>query len=203
MRYSKLAVLFSLIVVVIICEPALAQTSHAPVQPIQFQRAKIFIDGTNLFYRLEAMKIEVINLLSIIRPHIGRRDLVRAYLYTIPYHFERAKKVHQPAAFDGLRIVYGEGIPTADGNIKEKGVDALLVTDLIYHAANKNCDYALLVSADQDFVRALQRIEDFGCRTGVLAIGSEAPDSLRSACDNYTFLDKQSVLGSGNAIPKV
>ena len=58
MRYSKLAVLFSLIVVVIICEPALAQTSHAPVQPIQFQRAKIFIDGTNLFYRLEAMKIE-------------------------------------------------------------------------------------------------------------------------------------------------
>ncbi len=95
--------------------------------------------------------------------------------------------------------MYGEGVPTKDGNIKEKGVDALLVADLIYHAANKNCDYALLVSVDADFVQALRRVEDFGCRTGVLAIGSEAPGSLRSACDDYHFLDRDRMLQRGQA----
>jgi hypothetical protein len=35
-----------------------------PIPPIQFQKAMVFIDGTNLFYRLEAAKLSLIKTLQ-------------------------------------------------------------------------------------------------------------------------------------------
>jgi uncharacterized LabA/DUF88 family protein len=78
-----------------------------------------------------------------------------------------------------------------DGNIKEKGVDALLVADLIYHAAQKNIDYAIVVTHDTDFVQPLKRVEDFGCRTSLVAMCFDASDRLKMACDNYLLADLQ------------
>ncbi len=158
-------------------------------RPIEFQKAMVFIDGTNLFYRLEGNKLNLnTNLVQIFNNFINGRQLIRTYLYTIEQHFDKAKNFHGDYISNGVRTVYGEGVPTKDGNIKEKGVDALLVADLVYHAAVKNYDYALLVSTDTDFVQALRRVEDFGCRTGVLSICSEIPERLRNASDDtYTL----------------
>lgn len=100
----------------------------------------------------------------------------------------------------GLRVVLGEAVPQQDGNVKEKMVDALLVADLVYHAASKNYEYALLVSADTDFLRALTRVEDFGCRTGVLAICCELPQRLRDACDNWIILDADEMIRHGYSV---
>ncbi|MBD1925699.1 NYN domain-containing protein [Trichocoleus sp. FACHB-90] len=166
-----------------------------PIPPIQFQKAMVFIDGTNLFYRLEAAKLSLNqNLAEIFTHFTDSRQIVRVYLYTIEQHLKKAKDFHGSHITEGIRIVYGEGIPTKDGNIKEKGVDALLVADIVYHAAVKNYDYALVVSTDTDFVKALQRIEDFGCRTGVLAVCGDLPDRLREACDEPKILTKETML---------
>ncbi|MGH8727043.1 MAG: NYN domain-containing protein [Burkholderiales bacterium] len=70
---------------------------------------------------------------------------------------------------------------------EEKGVDALLVADMVYHAAAKNYDYALLISVDADFAHPLRRVEDFGCRTGVVAVCCELPDLLNQIAD-HTYL---------------
>jgi len=110
---------------------------------------------------------------------------VRAYLYTVQQHLDKATQVHGENLCKGIRIVLGDGIQKKDGNIKEKGVDALLVADMIYHAASRNCEYALHVTTDTDFVYVLRRVEDFGCRTGILAICCEAPSRLVDACDDY------------------
>jgi uncharacterized LabA/DUF88 family protein len=146
-----------------------------------------FIDGTNLFHRLESHKWRL-------KPHglwrlcwMGLRtqtELIRAYLYTSQPHYDRARGMHD-AEFDrGVRLVLGDAIPTGDGNYREKGVDALLVADLVYHAAARNCDQALLVSVDTDFARALSRVEDFGCRTMVMGVGvEEVPARLIAAAD--------------------
>lgn len=160
-----------------------------PVKPQEFQKAMVFIDGTNLFYRLSGEKLNLNqNLAQIFNIFISSRQLIRTYLYTVEQHFEKAKTFHGDHISNDIRIVYGEGIPTGDGNIKEKGVDALLVADLVYHAAVKNYDYALLVSTDTDFVQALRRVEDFGCRTGILGVCSNIPDRLRNASDDtYTL----------------
>lgn len=189
--------LFSLIILLFLCEPSFAQVGGT--SPIRFQKAMIFIDGTNLFYRLESLKIIVPDFVKLVRPGVGSRQLVRTYLYTIKEHYEKALAIHGEQCFKGIRTVFGQGIPLKDGNVKEKGVDALLVADLIYHAANKNIDHAVLVSVDTDFVHAIQRVEDFGCRTGVLAIGSDAPERLRLGCDEYQFWGEEQIINAGYA----
>lgn len=136
-------------------------TSPPPApRPIHFQRAMVFIDGTNLFHRLASPRLKLREPLSErfwAACGLEGRQLVRAYLYTSPPHLEAAKLVHGESAFDNTRVVLGDAIRTRDGNWKEKGVDALLVADLVYHAAVKNFDYAILVSCDTDFCRALKK----------------------------------------------
>ncbi|SRR5271157_1539538 len=160
-----------------------------PPSPQAFQKAMVFVDGTNLFYRLESEKLRVPQLNRLFQPFVHPRQLVRAYLYTVHQHLEKARQFHGETFCQGIRIVFGDGIEKKDGNIKEKGVDALLVADMIYHAASRNCEYALVVTADTDFVYVLRRVEDFGCRTGILSICCEAPSRLVDACDDHYQMD--------------
>ncbi|MGH9904639.1 MAG: NYN domain-containing protein [Pyrinomonadaceae bacterium] len=156
---------------------------------INFQRAMVFIDGTNTFHRLEGAKrrLKKDGLYSLCEHYAKGRQIVRAYLYTTVPHFEKAQAVHGMDFADRVRVVYGHPVPDGKGNVKEKGVDALLVADMVYHAAVKNYDYALLISVDTDFAHPLRRVEDFGCRTGVVGICCEVPDRLGQAADD-TYL---------------
>lgn len=161
------------------------------------QRAMVFIDGTNLFYRLQTAKLKLLSLSGVLKYFIGSRQIVRVYLYTTKPHYENAVASHGDAFVNGVRVVFGDALPTGDGNFKEKGVDALLVADLIYHAAAKNCEYAMVVSTDQDFARALQRVEDFGCRTGVLSFCADVPTLLQQAADDILLVDSELLLQNG------
>ncbi len=158
--------------------------STPSLRVIQFQKAMVFVDGTNLFYRLEAAKLRLRSLAAMCKHFAQGRQLTRVYLYTSQPHLEKASQRHGKAIEEDVRVVLGDAIPTGDGNYKEKGVDALLVADLVYHAAARNYDYALLVSVDQDFARALKRVEDFGCRTGVIGVCAPVPDALRKSADD-------------------
>ena len=124
---------------------------------------------------------------------------MRICWYTIEEKYERTLKIHGPNCLDKVRVVFGTGVPTS-GEPKEKGVDALLVADLIYHAAQKNMDYAQLVAIDLDFVFAIRRVEDFGCRSAVLAFGKEAPDGLQKSCDDYRFIGKDELVKHTNIV---
>ncbi|MDJ0733729.1 MAG: NYN domain-containing protein [Nostocaceae cyanobacterium] len=181
--------------------------SIPPIPPVQFQKAMIFIDGTNLFHRLDGVKLQLKEKLSnIVESFVENRQVVRVYMYTSKPYLQHAKEKHGDLISDGLRVVQGDAVPKKDkdgnydGNYKEKGVDALLVADLVYHAAVKNYDYALLVSTDTDFVQALKRVEDFGCRTGVLGLCCDIPDRLKEACDDTAILSKSDILTKGWAI---
>lgn len=174
--------------------------SSPPLPPEAFQKAMVFIDGTNLFYRLAACQVKLTNLKGAFVKCLGRRQIVRIYLYTVEQHLEKAKKVHGESFLDDIRVVLGHGVAAADGNVKEKGVDALLVADLVYHAASRNFEYALVVTVDTDFVFALRRVEDFGCRTGVLAVCAQAPQRLRTACDECFEVTAEQMLANGWAI---
>jgi uncharacterized LabA/DUF88 family protein len=156
----------------------------------------IFIDGTNLFYRLRTEKLKLVKPLREILPSYTRsHQPQRILLYTVRQHLEDAVRIHgSEMIHPGVRIVEGDGILLSDGNVKEKGVDALLVADLVYHAAVRNLDYALLVSTDTDFRHAIRRVEDFGCRTGVMSVCAPIPDRLREACDDPITLSKHDML---------
>lgn len=171
------------------------------VAPVRFQRSMVFIDGTNLFKRLDSANLNLARpfVSTLHESLIGSRQLVRAYLYTVEQELSKAL-VHHGKFLEGLRIVKGEGILKADGNVKEKGVDALLVADLVYHAAVRNYDYALIITTDTDFVYAIKRVEDFGCKTGVLGICTDLPRRLEEACDEPRVLRAENMLQSGWAV---
>lgn len=160
----------------------------------------VFVDGTNLFYRLKSEQIKIIALKELFRPFVNGRQIARIYLYTVDQHLTNAKAVHGESFSQGIRVVLGDGVLKRDGNIKEKGVDALLVADMIYHAASRNCEYALVVTVDTDFVYALRRVEDFGCRTAVLGVCTPVPDRLRHACDDYYEADVRYLIEHGIAV---
>jgi uncharacterized LabA/DUF88 family protein len=172
-------------------------------QPLRAQKAMIFVDGTNLFYRLDAAQLNLTaSFNQMFWNSLGRRHIQRVYLYTIQHHYDRAKTFHGVNIEHNVRVVFGEGIPTGDGNIREKGVDDLLVADLVYHAAQKNLDYALVISTDTDFVQALKRVEDFGCKTGIAAICAEVPDRLKNACDDPLSISAEDMLLNRWAAPR-
>jgi uncharacterized LabA/DUF88 family protein len=169
--------------------------SRGSAPPIEFQRAMVFVDGTNLFYRLAGVKLKLLSLRNLCHHYCRGRQIVRIYLYTTEPHFEKAKKDYGDKAFEAIRVVFGDAVPT-DKGVKEKGVDALLVADLVYHAAAKNYDYAVLVSTDADFAHALKRVEDFGCRTGVVSVCANVPRLLGEAADEVFEANEDMLLSN-------
>lgn len=190
-------ILSALILILAVPHLAAAQMSGPPpLPPDAFQRSIIFVDGTSLFYRFEELKLCVSSFYDLFQNLVGGRSkpkIIRICWYTIQEKYERTLKIHGSNCLDKVRVIFGAGVPTS-GEPKEKGVDALLVADLVYHAAQKNMDYAQLVAIDLDFVFAIRRVEDFGCRSAVIAFGQEAPDGLRKSCDDYRFIGKDELV---------
>ena len=172
---------------------------RASFPPEAFEKAIVLIDGTNLFYRARHSRLRLLSVEALGRAFVRRRRIFKTYLYTIDHHLKIAKEAHGTDFLKGIKVIRGEGVARQDGNVKEKGVDALLVADLIYHAARGNCQYALIVSVDTDFQRALERVEDFGCNTGLLAVCAPAPESLREACDDYFEISAADMISRGFA----
>ncbi len=159
-----------------------------------FQRAIVFIDGSALFCWLEAAKLRLNKPTDeIFSRYVEGRGVQRILMYTVREKLEKALSVHGDLITHGVRIVQGDFITTSKGP-KEKCVDALLVADLVYHAAARNMDYALIVTADTDFRHVIRRVEDFGCRTGAMSLCVPLPDRLREACDHPTSLSRQDLL---------
>ena len=75
-------------------------------RPIHFQRSMVFIDGTNLLYRLASPRLRLRGPLSTIFWHqaLEGRQLVRTYFYSSAPHLEKAKQVHGENVFDGVRV---------------------------------------------------------------------------------------------------
>jgi uncharacterized LabA/DUF88 family protein len=161
--------------------------SSSPTPPVSFERAMVFIDGSNLFPDIRESKLKIPSFYKLGAMTVGSRQLTRVYVYTSKEKLEAAKQLHGEDCFSGCRVVLGDSIQLDDGKHREKGVDALLVADLVYHAAMKNFQYAVLISNDSDFAVALKRVEDFGCRTGLVSVIKKATQRLIEACDDFQF----------------
>lgn len=159
------------------------------------RRSMAFIDGTNFAYRVKSEKVKLNpeTPFQIVAKYSSYASLLRAYFYTTKKRVEELKKQHCEDLLKQCRVVLGQEIEKEDGNIKEKGVDALLVADLIYHSARGNIDEAIIMTHDTDFVHALRRIEDFGVTTTLLALFNDAPERLKESCDQYFLIKKEDI----------
>ena len=71
----------------------------------------------------------------------------------------------------------------------EKGVDTALVTDLIQAAIDDLFDTAVLISADADFVPAVELVQNRTGKRVIHAYIRPQGQELRNACWSHVFLD--------------
>jgi uncharacterized LabA/DUF88 family protein len=166
----------------------MASSSHGiSFHPNASRRMMIFVDATNLVKSLDTQAItlnySLKNLLNNL--YAGNATVQRVYAYTTESNLA-VFRVKHPQLFNDCQMVFGDAIEGKNG-IREKGVDAQLVADLVYHAAMKNCDIVMVVTKDSDFRFALKRAQDFGAVTGLISFAEEPPDRLKQSVDSEWF----------------
>jgi uncharacterized LabA/DUF88 family protein len=161
-------------------------------------RVAIFIDGSNLYHALRANVGRYdLNFAEFTRKLCGTRRLFRTYYYNVLQDpTQRAEGYREQQEFlNALRDTpYLEvrlgGTKLAQGIPVEKGVDVMLVTDLLHFAWNGLYDVAVLVSGDSDFAYALQAVKNMGKHVEVAYFESNVSKDLLDVADNRHLLDR-------------
>ncbi|EKV02337.1 hypothetical protein Lepto7375DRAFT_4561 [Leptolyngbya sp. PCC 7375] len=168
---------------------------------LHIQKAMVFIDGTNFRYCLNGSEIKIIKPVHWFGEiFLEGRQLVRTFFYTCEPHLASLESEHGEDILQTSKVVLGYAIPIGGGNYSEKGVDVHLVSDMVYHAAMKNYDYALIVTSDQEFVPVIERVQDLGCQAGVLSLFRPVPRELQNVCDEAFSLSKEQLISNNIGI---
>lgn len=81
----------------------------------------------------------------------------------------------------------------------QKGVDSLIVTDMITLARNKSMSDAILLSGDEDLRVGVQQAQEFGIRVHLLGIDSHASDPNKKSQSQFLLQESDSTHMWGSA----
>jgi uncharacterized LabA/DUF88 family protein len=88
-----------------------------------------------------------------------------------------------------LELRLGRLVPAADGGVQERGVDVLMASDLVYYAARKAYDTAIVVTEDGGFCPPLENVKALARHIEIATfLDSQSRDLIRMA-DVYIPLD--------------
>jgi Uncharacterized conserved protein len=134
-------------------------------------RIAVFIDGSNLYYKLKDLKIKnktrfdylgLCNYLSKGEKLISCRYYVGAVRAKSGDAKSQEMRSNQQKLFDHLieqGFVIERGYLMSDGKkFHEKGVDVKIATDLLIGAYENYYDEAILISSDTDLIPAIKQI---------------------------------------------
>lgn len=148
------------------------------------QRIAVFIDGSNLYFKLKAMEIKNIsrfNYRGLIMWLARKRRIVSTVYYIgavrAKNHDAKGKKLReaQVKLFNFLRsknqkFLICTGYLMQNGNVyHEKGIDVHLAVDLLIGAYENTYDVAIVISSDTDLIPAIEKVQQLG--KGVEYIG--------------------------------
>lgn len=114
--------------------------------------------------------------------------LLRAYWYDAMPGPRLSLEQSSVAKLNGVKLRLG----ALNSAGEQKGVDSLIVTDLIDLARNRAIADAVLISGDEDLRIAVQIAQSFGVRVHVLAAGDPVKNvspSLQMEADSVSSLD--------------
>ncbi len=130
-------------------------------------------------------------LTQYIKENFPNIPLLRCYWYDGSLADGRPSSDHNKIALlNDFKLRLGSRITeTAEGRTKQKGVDGLIIADLIGLAQNKVISHALLISGDGDMVPGVGVAQALGVRVHLLAIHSENATSphLKMEVDFFDF----------------
>jgi uncharacterized LabA/DUF88 family protein len=162
------------------------------------ERVAVFIDGSNLYHALRAnFNRYDLKFADFVRKLCGPRRLYRAYYYNVLQDQSQRVDAYrdQQDFFNALRETpYLEvrlgGTKLSQGVTVEKGIDVMLVTDLLQFAWDDRYDVALLVSGDADFAYALQAVKNLGKYVEVAYFESNVSKDILEVADDKHLLDR-------------
>ena len=156
----------------------------------------IFIDGSNLYHETDryqrGMRIDFEKLRDALSTGY---DLVRTFYYASrPANpaaeqegfFKKMGYLGFKTRIKPLRETYGEN---GRRDLREKGVDVALATDLVANGMRRSFDWALIVSGDQDYCEAIEQVQSQGLRIQVTFFRHAMADELKLKADRFTYLD--------------
>jgi uncharacterized LabA/DUF88 family protein len=161
-------------------------------------KVAIFIDGSNLYHGLRSnFRRYDLSFADFTAKLCGSRSLFRTYYYNVLQDStQRPDGSREQQEF--LSILHETpcletrlgGTKLSQGVPVEKGIDVMLVTDLLQFASKGLYDVAVLVSGDGDFAYALQAVKNMGKYVEVAYFESNVSRDLLDVADRKHLLDQ-------------
>jgi uncharacterized LabA/DUF88 family protein len=171
------------------------------------EKIMVFIDASN-FYKgikdlgLSGWKLTYLNFFEFCYSFLNKSEqrLIRIYYYDAPFKMEWDKKrytaqqrfhssLHKQSNLE-LRLGRLQGTYP---DIYEKGIDSALSVDMIKFAYNNSYDVGIIISADGDYVPAVQLCKDMGKNIWNIVPSSLKSYHLSKACDRYFSFDAERI----------
>src|SRR6478736_6632415 len=162
-----------------------------PTQNISWQlghrgRVAVFIDGNNLFHAARFHNIDI-DYNKLLRVLLGDGRLLRAFFYTgVDVGAERQQGFLLWMRRNGYRVVEKELKTYADGT-KKANLDVEIAVDMLSLA--DKYDTAILVSGDEDFAYAVDKVAYKGARVEIAGFRSNTSPRLIDVADRFIELD--------------
>ncbi|HPH40644.1 MAG TPA: NYN domain-containing protein [Candidatus Fermentibacter daniensis] len=178
-------------------------------------RVTVFVDAGYLFAQgsllLSGRKVKrseidldegkAILILTNLASEIARVPLLRVYWYD-GSSYSPTLQQQKIADLPGVKLRLG----LVNSSGEQKGVDSLIITDMIELARNRAMSDALLLSGDEDLRVCVEQAQEFGVRVHLLGIeparGNQSPYLLREA-DTTHELKRDTLISFMSVKPEV
>jgi uncharacterized LabA/DUF88 family protein len=175
--------------------------SREPSRPGTGSRFAVFVDAGYLLaaggwatvgsYRRSEVVARIADLVSWLQAqttaHAGGRELLRVYWYDAAPRKEPTTEQQEVARQPDTKLRLGSLSRFGE----QKGVDALLLADMMDLTLGRGVDLAFLISGDEDHVEAVRRIQSAGIRLHLWGVDSPKNTvsvELRREADRFRLL---------------
>lgn len=163
------------------------------------ERFMVFIDGSNVFHGQDRLnfKIDYKKLRDLLK---FNRNIIRIYYYEgvrTPIT-EGKNKFFKKLRHLGMQVV-NRPLRKREFECKkcdyqtdiyyEKGIDASLSTDLLWHAFQKSYDTAIVITGDDDFTPPIERVKLLGRRIELWTFKESIGRDLKDTVDKINYID--------------
>jgi len=149
----------------------------------------IFIDGSNLLHSgmRNNLKIDILKLINLLT---GDRNLRRVYYYASHKPGDKSKENFFKFLKENNILVRTLEARVRGQSVLEKGVDALIVIDVLTLGFNKAYDTAILISGDEDFCELIEAVKKYGPRVEIASFGDSLSPKLVTCADSVVYLNE-------------
>ncbi|MFA6006482.1 MAG: NYN domain-containing protein [Candidatus Paceibacterota bacterium] len=178
-------------------------------------RALIFIDGNNFYYKLKDItfgKIGLVSLLDFEYQKFAEHLIKNQVLVDMRYYIgavkrqngqnrEKSEKLYASQQKllaklqqQNIAVVLGNLIQHPDKSFHEKGVDVRVAVEMIRFAINDSYDVAYLLSSDTDLVPAVEEVRSLHKKVVYVGVSKGQSFGLTKASDETILLRDEDVL---------